>query len=228
MPYLARTAFASSIVVGSGAQGPEAMCVGSSPTTSEMMSATTGARLAAARRPPWIADRCLRTVFISRMSAPLFSSCPVSALSSAIEIPGAGSDSRLEPPPEISASSRSSGPSCRAFLRISAAALSPASIGHRMAGLDHADALRRQAVLVARDRDAVERMTWPVLLHRERHRGGGLAGGGDEGAALGRRRQVRAEDLQRIGRGDRGAEALLEELAHQGANVSLAASLPRL
>ena len=55
-----------------------------------------------------------------------------------------------------------------------------------------------------------------------------LTGGGDEGAAPGRRRQVRAEDLQRIGRGDRGAEALLEELAHQGANVSLAASLPRL
>ena len=29
--------------VGSGAQGPEAMCVGSLPVTSEMMSATTGA-----------------------------------------------------------------------------------------------------------------------------------------------------------------------------------------
>ena len=74
IPYLARTAFASSMVVGSGAQGPDAMCVGSSPTTSEMMSATTGAREAAARRPPAIADRCLRTVLISWISAPLLRS----------------------------------------------------------------------------------------------------------------------------------------------------------
>jgi hypothetical protein len=94
-----------------------------------MMSATTGARLAAARRPPWIADRCLRTVFISRISAPLFSSRPVSALSSEIAIPGAGSDSRLDPPPESSASSRSSGPSSLALARISLAAFSPASSG---------------------------------------------------------------------------------------------------
>ena len=81
MRYFASTAFASAMVVGSGAQGPEAMCVGSSPVTSEMMSATTGARLAAASRPPAIAERCLRTVLISWMSAPLFSSWLVSAFS---------------------------------------------------------------------------------------------------------------------------------------------------
>ena len=37
MRYLASTAFASSTVVGSAAQGPEAICVGSSPITSEMI-----------------------------------------------------------------------------------------------------------------------------------------------------------------------------------------------
>jgi hypothetical protein len=47
-----------------------------------------------------------------------------------------------------------------------------------------------------------------MLLHSESHGGCGLAGGGDEGAALGRRRQVRAEDLQRIGSRDGGTETL--------------------
>jgi hypothetical protein len=70
----ASTSSASAQVVGSGAQGPDAMCVGSSPVTSEMISASTGARDAAARRPPWIAERCLRTVLISWMVAPLFRS----------------------------------------------------------------------------------------------------------------------------------------------------------
>ena len=59
------------------------MCVGSSPVTSEMISARTGAPVAAARRPPWIAERCLRTVFISWIAAPLFSSCDVTRLRSA-------------------------------------------------------------------------------------------------------------------------------------------------
>src|SRR5439155_345136 len=49
-----------------------------------------------------MADRCLRTVLISWMVAPLRSSCVVTALRSAIEIPSAGSDSRLEPRPESS------------------------------------------------------------------------------------------------------------------------------
>jgi hypothetical protein len=102
-------------------------------------------------------------------------------------------------------------------------------VGDRMAGLDDADALRRQAVLVAGDRDTLDRHR-VVALDRQRHRSRGLAGGGDENAPARRRRQVRIEDLQRIGRGNCGAEALFQEPAHQlpGANVSLAASLPSL
>jgi hypothetical protein len=40
------------------------------------------------------------------------------------------------------------------------------------------------------------------------HGSGRLAGRGDEGAAFGRRRKVRAENLQRIGSRDGGTEAL--------------------
>jgi len=50
-PWRRRTSSASRYVVGSGAHGPEAMWVGSSPVTSEMMSASTGALHAAASRP---------------------------------------------------------------------------------------------------------------------------------------------------------------------------------
>src|SRR5438034_6526375 len=54
---------------------------------------------AAASRPPCIAERCLRTVFISWIGAPHASSSRVTALRSAIEIPSAGSESSEEPPP---------------------------------------------------------------------------------------------------------------------------------
>ena len=80
-------------------------------------------------------------------------------------------------------------------------------VRHRMAGFDDLDMSGRQAVLIARDRDAFEPAS-PVLLDRQGHRGSGLARGGDECAALRHRRQMRAQDLQRIGRGHRGLEAL--------------------
>jgi hypothetical protein len=80
-------------------------------------------------------------------------------------------------------------------------------------------------VPVARDGDAVERSSRrPVALDGERHRSGRLARSRDEGAAARRRRQVRRKDLERVGRGDRGAEALFEELPQP--KVSLAASAP--
>src|ERR1043166_6219640 len=105
------------------------MCVGSSPVTSEMMSAMTGAREAAARRPPWIAERCLRTVFISWIAAPLRSRSRVTALSSSMGTSGAGSESRLEPPPESKARRRSFSFRSRTRVRISRAAVSPAASG---------------------------------------------------------------------------------------------------
>jgi hypothetical protein len=93
-----------------------------------------------------------------------------------------------------------------------------------MAGFDDADALGRQAVLVARHGYAIQG-SGPISFDRERHRGGRFAGSSDEGAAFGRRRQVRAENLQRIGRRDGGAEALFEKRPQP--KLSFAASLPR-
>ncbi len=64
--------------LGSGTQGPDAMCTGSSPTTSEMISASTRAPLAArASCPPETRVRCLRTVLMSWMVAPALSSARV-------------------------------------------------------------------------------------------------------------------------------------------------------
>ena len=54
--------------------------------------------------PPKVRERCLRTTLISPMGAPDFSNAPVTACSSASEMPATGRLSRLEPPPEISAS----------------------------------------------------------------------------------------------------------------------------
>jgi hypothetical protein len=88
-------------------------------------------------------------------------------------------------------------------------------VRHRMASLDHADALRRHAVPVARDRDAAQ-LALPVLLDRGGHRSGRLAGGGDVRPSLRSLGQVRSEDAARIGRGDCGAEAFLEQRAHLG------------
>ena len=84
------------------------------------------------------------------------------------------------------------------------AAFSPASSGTGCPASTTADLPRRQAVPVTGDGNAFEFVPDQLLLHRERHRGGGLAGGGDEGAAFRRTRQVRAHDLQRVGRGDGG------------------------
>jgi hypothetical protein len=109
----ARIASASVKVEASGANGPDAITAGSSPATSEISSAVTGARQAVARCPPRVCERCLRTVLISAMGAPLFSSAALTACSSGSEMPATGRLSRLEPPPEINASTRSSGAALR-------------------------------------------------------------------------------------------------------------------
>ncbi len=122
-------ASASAYVLASGQVGPDAMALGSSPVTSLMISVVIGALQAAARRPPWMRDKCLRTMFMSVIGAPDFSRDFVTAFRSAIGTAATGSDSRLEPPPETSAMSLSSGPREATRARISAAAFSPSSSG---------------------------------------------------------------------------------------------------
>src|SRR5271166_3130028 len=95
-------ASASAEVVGSATVGPDAITLGSSPGTSEISKATTRAGAAAAANlPPLIADRCLRTQFISEIAAPLFSKALLIPCLSARVMPGAGKDKSAEPPPEI-------------------------------------------------------------------------------------------------------------------------------
>ena len=130
MPYLAIRASASWRVVGSPTVGPEAMTAGSSPGTSEIISATRRAGCAAAASlPPLIAERCFLTQFISSIEAPERSSALETACLSSRVSPGAGRASSDEPPPETSASTRSSGPRPWTRSRMRRAAASPAASG---------------------------------------------------------------------------------------------------
>ena len=128
--YLAMTASASWRVVASGTVGPEAMTERSSFGTSEIISATTRAGAAArAKRPPLMAERCLRTQFISEIVAPLFKSALLTACFSSSVTPSAGSAMSAEPPPEISASTRSSSVRPWTAFKMRAAASRPAASG---------------------------------------------------------------------------------------------------
>ena len=130
MAYLAKTARASAKVVGSATVGPEPMTEGSSPGTSEMTKVTTRAGAAAAASlPPLMAERCLRTQFISVIVAPDLSSARLTCCLSAKVRPGAASASSAEAPPEIRQSTRSSAVSPPTAARMRAAAAAPAASG---------------------------------------------------------------------------------------------------
>jgi hypothetical protein len=114
----------------SGIVGPEAITDGSSPGTSEMINDTTLAGAAAtANRPPLIAERRLRAQLISWMLAPLLRSALFKACLSSNLIPGAGCDSRADPPPDMRQSAKSSGPRPLTRSRILRTAIFPAASG---------------------------------------------------------------------------------------------------
>ncbi len=128
--YRASTSRASASVVVSATVGPDAITERSSPGTSEMMSVTTRAGAAEmASLPPLIAERCLRTAFISSMRAPLLSNARVIACLSASVTSPPGSVSSADPPPEMSARTRSSLVRPCVIARISLAAAIPAASG---------------------------------------------------------------------------------------------------
>ena len=109
MSWAAMAAMASARPLGQGTVGPEATCAGSSPGTSDTISDTTRAgAAAAARRPPFTAETCLRMAFIAEIGAPDDSNAVFSACSSSGLRPSGGAASRAEPPPVISATTRSS------------------------------------------------------------------------------------------------------------------------
>ena len=94
------SAAASARVPSGPAVGPEPMARRSSPTTSDRISAVTGAGAASrASPPPFSVERCWRTRLTSPMAAPeATSSRPASASSSSVS-PGAGAASIAEAPP---------------------------------------------------------------------------------------------------------------------------------
>ena len=164
MRYLASTASASAKVVRSATVGPEPITPGSSLGTSEISQDRTRAGCAAmASRPPLMAERCFRTVFISTMLAPDFSSARLTSCLSASVRPGAGRASSAEAPPEIRQSTRSSAREALDLLEDAAGGGAALLVGHGMGGLDDLDALAGLAVAVARDDQAFERMR-PLVL----------------------------------------------------------------
>ena len=85
------------------------MTLRSSPTTSEIARQTVGPGAAAASRPPFTADRCLRIVLSAVISAPPFSSALTAVrLSSSVRVP-AGTAINADAPPESSTTSVSPG-----------------------------------------------------------------------------------------------------------------------
>ena len=121
---------ASARLVRSGTVGPEATCAGSSPGTSETMSETTRAGCAsAARRPPLIPETCLRIAFMTEIGAPLASSARFNAASSSsVSAPG-GIGNSADPPPLISATTRSSAVRLSTASKSAAEAACPAASG---------------------------------------------------------------------------------------------------
>ena len=158
--------------------------------------------------PPAICDKCLRTMFISPIGAPLASSMRVTDFKWVIDTSGTGRLSRLDPPPEINTSSRSSRCELRNDCRMSLRRRFASVVGHRVSCFHDTNVLGRCAVCVTRDHQSFERNVGPRSLDRKRHAGGCLA------PPLRRRpgpladaRQVGSDDAQRIGGRHRCVEA---------------------
>ena len=205
------------------------MCVGSSPVTSEITSASTR-RARGGGEPPAL-DR--RQVLAHRVHVLDRRAAREQLARDRLEVghrdalgraARAGSSRRRR-------RARAAGRPARgraASARISCAAASPRLVGHRMAGLDHADAPRRQPVAVARDDEPLERRAGgPVLLDRRAMDAAALPGAHDERAA----RAAAAAGAPARSRGDRPPRAAAwklpsEELAAGSSGRGLPPSPP--
>ena len=204
---------ASAKVVGSATVGPEAMTAGSSPGTSEI-DQRDDPRRRGGRGEPAALDRgemLAHAVHLGDRRARCAAARALTACLSASVRPGAGSASSAEPPPEIRQSTRSSAVRpCDHRQDALAPRPAPAASGTGWRGLDDLDPPAGHAMAVAGDDQPGQRAR-PVILDRARHGGGGLAGADHDGAALGRRRQMRRQDSGRVGRVERGIEQAAEE-----------------
>ena len=216
MPYLSSTARASAKVEASGTVGPEAMTAGSSPGTSEITRVTSRAGwAAAASRPPLMADRCLRTVFISPIGAPERSRARVDRLLVRQREARGGQAEQGRSAARDQRQHEVVRPQSPHHLQHAAGGAVAVLVGNRMRRLDDLDPLAGDGVAVARD-DQPGQRAGPVGLDRLRHGGGRLARADDDGAPLGRRRQV-GRDAE-LGRG--GAHGRVEHGPEQSAWLS--------
>ncbi len=163
-------------------------------------------RAATASRPPLIAERCLRTAFISVIVAPLASRARLTACLSASVMPPAGSVMSAEPPPEIRAITRSSGRRPDDGRENELRRRLAHRVGDRMRGLEDPDPPGGHGMAVAGDDDARQVDVRPGGVECRRHRGRGLAGPDDDAATLGLLRQVAEHRRARIGTRDSGVE----------------------
>ena len=191
MPYLARIARASAVVVGSATVGPEAMTAGSSPGTSEIRRATTRAGCAAtARRPPLMALRCLRTQLISSIEAPDASIARLTACLSAVPLGRRAQQSR-----PAAGNERDDkvllGKALDEF-EDPASGLFASRVRHRVRGFNDLDALAGRAMAVTGD-DEARKLAGPMLVESARHRCRRFAGPHNDRpppGLAGRRREI--------------------------------------
>ena len=170
---------------------------------------------AAASRPPLTADRCLRTRFIVPIGAPDRSSAVLIACLSAKVIPGAGSASSDEPPPEINASTRSSAPRPDTRSRIRRARCWPAASGTGCAACTTSTCEAGHRVPVTGHHQPGQRAV-PGLLDGLRHPGRRLAGADHDDPPGWRHRQEGCHALQRV----RGCHCRIEHRAQQRQRIS--------
>ena len=183
----ARIARASAKVVGSGTVGPEPITAGSSPGTSEIRRLTTRAGCAAAaRRPPLIAERCLRTAFICVDVGARGEQRAVDRLLVLEREPGGRQREQRRGAARDQAQHQVALARLPGIVEHAARGGAARGVRHRMRRLDHLDPGARHGVAVAGDHEAFERAR-PVPLDRARHRRRGLAGAEHDGAAGGRR-----------------------------------------
>ena len=167
----------------SGTVGPLAMTSGASPGTSLISSVTTraGAQCVASR-PPLIAERCLRTQFISSIAAPLLSSALLIACFSSSVMPRRGQRQQRRAAAGDQAQHQVVGRQALRELRDALRGAPAGFVGHRVRGLDDLDApglrlVGRRHVVVARDDQAGQRRVLrPQRIDRRGHRAAGLAG----------------------------------------------------
>ena len=228
MRYWRRIARASAKVVGSGTVGPEPITAGSSPGTSEIRRLTTRAGCAAAA-----AALDCRQVLPDRVHLGDVGARGEQRAVDRLLVLERKAFRRQREQCRRAARDQAQHQVVRAralrVLQDPSGGGAAGSVRHRMRRLDHLDPGARHGVAVAGHHEAFER-PGHVPLDRARHRRRGLAGAEHDGAAGGRRRQMRRQHRGRLRRFDRGVQQPAQEgsrLDRHPGPVATAASTDR-